>query len=152
MPLERQKHPAFKRSLGVVRDKVKSGIALSEAFRDEGALYPPMLSASLIAGERSGNLEGVLRRFVQYVRLSLSLKKKAVAAAVYPIMLLVMMLVLGGIMEQSFRQAMTISGGNPKVFVGSTICIVLVVMSVFSIFLPLILKRIEAMGKGAKSA
>jgi type IV pilus assembly protein PilC len=96
--LERQKHPAFKRSLTVVRDKVKSGIALSEAFRDEGALYPPMLSASLIAGERSGNLEGVLRRFVQYVRLSLSLKKKAVAAAVYPIMLLVMMLVLGGIM------------------------------------------------------
>jgi type IV pilus assembly protein PilC len=96
--LERQKHPTFKRSLTVVRDKVKSGIALSEAFRDEGPLYPPMLSASLIAGERSGNLEGVLRRFVQYVRLSLSLKKKAVAAAVYPIMLLVMMLVLGGIM------------------------------------------------------
>jgi type IV pilus assembly protein PilC len=96
--LERQKHPAFKRSLTVVRDKVKSGIALSEAFRDEGALYPPMLSASLVAGERSGNLEGVLRRFVQYVRLSLSLKKKAIAAAVYPIMLSVMMLVLGGIM------------------------------------------------------
>jgi type IV pilus assembly protein PilC len=96
--LERQKHPAFKRSLMVVRDKVKSGIALSEAFRDEGALYPPMLSASLVAGERSGNLEGVLRRFVQYVRLSLSLKKKAIAAAVYPIMLSVMMLVLGGIM------------------------------------------------------
>jgi type IV pilus assembly protein PilC len=96
--LERQKHPAFKRSLTVVRDKVKSGIALSEAFRDEGSLYPPMLSASLIAGERSGNLEGVLRRFVQYVRLSLSLKKKAIAAAVYPIMLSVMMLVLGGIM------------------------------------------------------
>jgi type IV pilus assembly protein PilC len=96
--LERQKHPAFKRSLIVVRDKVKSGIALSEAFRDEGTLYPPMLSASLIAGERSGNLEGVLRRFVQYVRLSLSLKKKAVAAAVYPILLFVMMTVLGGIM------------------------------------------------------
>jgi type IV pilus assembly protein PilC len=96
--LERQKHPAFKRSLTVVRDKVKSGIALSEAFRDEGTLYPPMLSASLIAGERSGNLEGVLRRFVQYVRLSLSLKKKAVAAAVYPIMLFLMMTVLGGIM------------------------------------------------------
>lgn len=96
--LERQKHPAFRRSLGIVRDKVKSGIALSEAFRDEGALYPPMLSASLVAGERSGNLEGVLRRFVQYVRLSLSLKKKAVAAAVYPIMLLIMMTVLGGVM------------------------------------------------------
>jgi type IV pilus assembly protein PilC len=96
--LERQKHPVFRASLSTVRDKVKSGIALSDAFRDEGVLYPPILSASLIAGERTGNLEGVLRRFVQYLRLNLSLKKKAVSAAVYPIMLFVMMLVLGGIM------------------------------------------------------
>jgi len=51
-----------------------------------------------VAGERSGNLEGVLRRFVQYLRLNLSLKKKAVAAAVYPIMLAVMMFGLGAIM------------------------------------------------------
>ena len=96
--LERQKHPVFRASLSTVRDKVKSGIALSDAFRDEGALYPPILSASLVAGERSGNLEGVLRRFVQYLRLNLSLKKKAVAAAVYPIMLSVMMFGLGAIM------------------------------------------------------
>jgi type IV pilus assembly protein PilC len=96
--LERQKHPTFRASLGTVRDKVKSGIALSDAFRDEGTLYPPMLAASLIAGERTGNLEGVLRRFVQYLRLNLSLKKKAVAAAVYPIMLTVMMIGLGAVM------------------------------------------------------
>jgi type IV pilus assembly protein PilC len=96
--LERQKHPVFRASLSTVRDKVKSGIALSDAFRDEGALYPPILSASLVAGERSGNLEGVLRRFVQYLRLNLSLKKKAVSAAVYPIMLMVMMIGLGAIM------------------------------------------------------
>lgn len=96
--LERQRHPVFRVSLSTVRDKVKSGIALSDAFRDEGALYPPILAASLVAGERSGNLEGVLRRFVQYLRLNLSLKKKAVAAAVYPIMLFVMMLGLGAVM------------------------------------------------------
>lgn len=96
--LERQKHPTFRASLSTVRDKVKSGIALSDAFRDEGALYPPILSASLVAGERTGNLEGVLRRFVQYLRLNLSLKKKAVAAAVYPIMLSAMMFGLGAIM------------------------------------------------------
>jgi len=60
-----------------------------------------------------------------------------------PLAPMVLSLVLGGIMEQSFRQAMTISGGNPKIFVGSTICIVLVVLSVFSIFLPIILDRIK---------
>jgi type IV pilus assembly protein PilC len=89
--LERQPDPVFKRSLEVVRDKLRSGIALSDAFRAEGDLYPPILSASLIAGERSGNLEGVLRRLVQYLRLTSALRKKAIAAAVYPILLFVVM-------------------------------------------------------------
>jgi type IV pilus assembly protein PilC len=70
---------------------VKSGIALSDAFKAEGTLYPPILSASLIAGERSGNLEGVLRRLVQYLRLTYGLRRKAIAAAVYPMLLFGMM-------------------------------------------------------------
>ncbi|HEV7501013.1 MAG TPA: type II secretion system F family protein [Vicinamibacteria bacterium] len=89
--LERQVDPVFRRSLETIRDKVKSGIALSDAFRAEGQIYPPILSASLIAGERSGNLEGVLRRLVQYLRLTSSLRKKAIAASMYPIMLFLMM-------------------------------------------------------------
>jgi type IV pilus assembly protein PilC len=51
--LDRQKHVVFRRSLTTIRDKVKSGLALSEAFRAEGQLYPPILSASILAGERS---------------------------------------------------------------------------------------------------
>jgi putative tricarboxylic transport membrane protein len=62
-----------------------------------------------------------------------------------PLAPMVLSLVLGGIMEQSFRQAMTISDGNPKIFVGSTICITLVALSVVSIALPLILARIKSM-------
>jgi type IV pilus assembly protein PilC len=96
--LERQRHPVFRASLEAVRDRVKSGVAISEAFRAERDLYPPMLSASLIAGERSGNLEGVLRRLAQYLRLSLSLKKKAISASVYPIMLFGMMMTLVAIL------------------------------------------------------
>lgn len=87
--VERQREPVFKRSLGAVRDRVKSGAALSESFRLEGALYPQMFSASLIAGERSGNLEGVLRRFVSYVKLNQAIKKKVIAASVYPMVLFV---------------------------------------------------------------
>jgi len=89
--LERQKDATFRRSLETIREKVRSGIALSEAFRAEGALYPPILSASLIAGERSGNLEGVLRRLGQYLRLTYALRRKAIAAAVYPLLLFAMM-------------------------------------------------------------
>ncbi len=52
-------------------------------------------------------------------------------------------LVLGGMMEQSFRQAMTISGGSPKIFFSSAITITLIVMSVISILLPFILPMIK---------
>jgi type IV pilus assembly protein PilC len=90
--LERQQHPVFRRSLATVREKVKSGGALSEAVRAEGALYPPIFSASILAGERSGSLETMLRRFAQYMRLNLSLKKKAISASVYPAVLLMLML------------------------------------------------------------
>jgi type IV pilus assembly protein PilC len=96
--VERQRDPIFKRSLTSVRDRIKSGAALSEAFRQEGALYPPMFSASLIAGERSGNLEGVLRRFVSYVKLNQTIKKKVISASVYPMVLFAGMFALMYIM------------------------------------------------------
>ena len=89
--LDRQRDPVLRRSLTTVRQKVKSGIALSDAFRQEGDLYPPIFSASLVAGERSGNLDPVLRRFSSHLRLNQTLKKKAVSASVYPIVLLTMM-------------------------------------------------------------
>ena len=67
-----------------------------------------------------------------------------------PVAPLVLSLVLGGMMEQSFRQAMTISGANPKIFFSSAITITLVVMSVISILLPFILpilKKYKEEGK-----
>jgi type IV pilus assembly protein PilC len=92
--LERQRDPLLRQSLAAVREKVKSGTALSDAFRQEGDLYPPIFSASLVAGERSGDLDQVLRRFAGHLRLNLALKKKAISASVYPIVLLTMMVAL----------------------------------------------------------
>jgi type IV pilus assembly protein PilC len=96
--LDRQRDPVLRQSLATVRQKVKSGVALSDAFRQEAELYPPIFSASLVAGERSGNLDQVLRRFSSHLRLNLTLRKKAVSAAVYPIVLLTMMVVLVAIL------------------------------------------------------
>ena len=62
-----------------------------------------------------------------------------------PVAPLVLSLVLGGIMEQSFRQAMTISGADPAIFVKSPISITLIVLSVISIVLPFILPKLKAM-------
>jgi type IV pilus assembly protein PilC len=96
--LERQRDPLFRGSLAAVRDRVKSGTSLSDAIHMEGDLYPPIFAASLVAGERSGSLETVLRRFVQYLRLNQSLKKKAIAATVYPAVLGTLMIGLVGIL------------------------------------------------------
>ncbi len=96
--LDRQRDPLFRRSLLTIRDRVKSGMSLSEAFLAEGTLYPPIFSASLVAGERSGALEQVLRRLAQYLRLNEALKKKAISASVYPIAVVTLMLVLVGVL------------------------------------------------------
>jgi putative tricarboxylic transport membrane protein len=63
-----------------------------------------------------------------------------------PIAPLVLSLVLGGMMEQSFRQAMTISGGDLKIFYGSAITVTLLVMSLISVLLPFVIPRLRAMG------
>ena len=82
--LERMKNPLFNRVLTDIRNKVKSGTALSDAFRSHGDLFPHIYSASLVAGEKSGGLETVIARYVQYLKLSEATRKKVVAALVYP--------------------------------------------------------------------
>ena len=60
-----------------------------------------------------------------------------------PVAPLVLSLVLGGMMEQSFRQAMTISGGSPKIFFSSAITITLVILSIISVLMPFILPKLK---------
>jgi putative tricarboxylic transport membrane protein len=64
---------------------------------------------------------------------------------------LVLAVVLGGIMEQSFRQAMTISGANPKIFVSSGICITLLALTVIALSLPFIVPKIKEWKKGPEN-
>ncbi len=88
--LERQKNLRFKEVLTEIREKLTSGIALSDAFAAFGNKFPPIYSTSLRAGERSGDLEGVLRRFLKYQKMIVSLRKKVVGALVYPAVLVTM--------------------------------------------------------------
>lgn len=85
--LERQKAGRFRDVLSEIREKIKSGIALSDAFASYGNAFPPIYSTSVRAGERSGDLEGVLRRFLRYQKLIANLKRRVVGALVYPIVL-----------------------------------------------------------------
>ena len=85
--LERMSNPTFSHVLRDIREKVKGGISLSEAFRSHGELFPRIYSASLLAGEKSGSLEQVIARYVQYLKLIEGTKRKVVAALVYPAIL-----------------------------------------------------------------
>ena len=80
-----------------VHDKVKAGTALSDAFAEHGALFPPVYSASLMAGERSGNLDAVIRRYVAYEKVIGAVKKRTISALIYPAILVTMMIGLIGI-------------------------------------------------------
>jgi len=88
--LERQKNLRFKEVLTDVREKLKSGIALSDAFASYGDAFPPIYSTSLRAGERSGDLEGVLRRFLRYQKIIVNLRKRVIGALIYPTVLIIL--------------------------------------------------------------
>ena len=86
--------PIFKRVLDDVHEKVRSGTALSDAFAAQGDLFPRVYTASLLAGERSGTLDAVLRRYVEYAKIIATVKRKTISALVYPAILVSLALVL----------------------------------------------------------
>lgn len=87
-------NPVFKSVLDDVYERVRAGSALSEAFEAHGAMFPGVYTASLLAGEKSGNLEQVLRRYVGYVKVVTSVRRKTVSALVYPAILLSLAIVV----------------------------------------------------------
>jgi type IV pilus assembly protein PilC len=86
--------PVFKAVLNDVHEQVRSGTALSDAFAAQGDLFPRVYTASLLAGERSGNLDAVLRRYVEYTKIIATVKRKTISALVYPAILISLALVL----------------------------------------------------------
>jgi type IV pilus assembly protein PilC len=87
-------NPTFKGILDDVHERVRAGSALSEAFDAHGAMFPGVYTASLLAGEKSGNLEQVLRRYVAYVKIVSGVRRKTMSALIYPAVLLVLSLVV----------------------------------------------------------
>ena len=89
--------PTFRTVLNDVHERVRAGTALSDAFGAHAALFPSVYTASLLAGERSGSLDSVLRRFVEYSKIIATVKRKTLSALVYPAILVLLSLVLVGI-------------------------------------------------------
>jgi type IV pilus assembly protein PilC len=90
-------HPTFRPVLDEIHDNVRAGSSLSEAFAAHGDLFPPAYGASLLAGEKSGSLDAVLRRYVAYMKVIGGVKRRTLAALVYPAVLIAVALVVVGI-------------------------------------------------------
>jgi len=84
--------PLFRTVLDDVHEKVRSGSALSDAFAAHGDRFPGVYTASLLAGERSGNLDAVLRRYVEYAKVIATVKSKTRSALIYPAILVILAL------------------------------------------------------------
>ena len=81
------------RHISAVRDEVKTGTILSDAFSQQN-VFPPIYVTSVLAGEKSGSLIEVLERYISYQRLTLGIRKKLLSSLAYPAVLIVMVIVL----------------------------------------------------------
>jgi type IV pilus assembly protein PilC len=81
-------HPTLREAIEDVRDRVRAGELLSEAFEATG-VFPKIYCAAIRAGERSGSLDRVLGQYITYQKASRGFRKKFLSALIYPAFLLV---------------------------------------------------------------
>jgi type IV pilus assembly protein PilC len=90
---DRLTDPKLGPHIRAVRDDVKNGALLSDAFRGRN-VFPPIYVTSVLAGEKSGSLGEVLDRYIAYQKLSLSVRKKLIVSLIYPSLLMFLVLCL----------------------------------------------------------
>jgi type IV pilus assembly protein PilC len=86
---KRQRNAYFRSVLENVRERVKGGEVLSAAFAAQG-VFSQLYHTTLVAGEKSGNLEEVLTRFIAFQRISMTVRKKLLVSLIYPALLIVL--------------------------------------------------------------
>lgn len=88
-----QKNANFSAQLQNVAARVRTGESVSSAFEAQGG-FPLIYTTTLLAGERSGNLEEVLSRFLSFQRIALTFRKKLTASLIYPLVLITLVCAL----------------------------------------------------------
>ncbi|HMD43872.1 MAG TPA: type II secretion system F family protein [Candidatus Acidoferrum sp.] len=85
--------PKLRPVLTQIRDRVREGKSLSEAV-DEAGVFSKVYSTAILAGEKSGNLSGVLDYYIAYQRVSTGVKKKILSSLAYPVLLIIVAAVI----------------------------------------------------------
>jgi type IV pilus assembly protein PilC len=89
----RASSPKLRPVISQIRDRVREGKSLSEAV-DEAGVFSKVYSTAILAGEKSGNLPGVLEQYIAYQRVSTGVRKKILASLVYPVLLISVAIVI----------------------------------------------------------
>jgi type IV pilus assembly protein PilC len=89
--IRKQKDRNLQALLQNIRERVKGGELLSDAFAAQH-VFPKIYTTTLLAGEKSGNMEEVLGRYIAFQRLALTFKKKLAVSLVYPALLVTVVL------------------------------------------------------------
>src|SRR5215813_2748755 len=84
---DRASSPKLRPVISQIRDRVREGKSLSEAVTEAG-VFSKVYSTAILAGEKSGNLSGVLDYYIAYQRVSTGVRKKILATLVYPTLLI----------------------------------------------------------------
>src|SRR5215510_344510 len=87
------KNPVLRRHVNDVRERVHSGAMLSEALRAQG-VFPTVYTASIFAGERSGDLVNVIHRHIQYEKTLMSVRKRFLNSLIYPAFLVALAIIM----------------------------------------------------------
>src|SRR6202521_2691831 len=85
--------PKLRPILTQIRDRVREGKSLSEAIEEAG-VFSKVYSTAILAGEKSGNLSGVLDYYIAYQRVSTGVRKKILATLVYPVLLITVAIII----------------------------------------------------------
>jgi type IV pilus assembly protein PilC len=84
---DRASSPKLRPIISQIRDRVREGKSLSEAVGEAG-VFSKVYSTAILAGEKSGNLPGVLEYYIAYQKVSTGVRKKILATLVYPVLLI----------------------------------------------------------------
>jgi len=152
--LKRQKSPVFRAVLENVRDRVRSGELLSDAFLAQG-LFPRIYTTTLLAGEKSGNLEEVLTRYIAFQRVASAVRRKLLASLVYPALLvsgvILILTVLLNFVIPKFQALFADFGAElPRITV-FTLTVGTAVRNYFFIIFPAIFAALFVMWRWSKS-
>ena len=91
--IKRQKDAHLRQILENVRERVRGGELLSDAFAAQG-MIPKIYTTTLMAGEKSGNIDEVLTRYIHFQRLAMTFRKKLAVSLIYPTLLVTVVLIM----------------------------------------------------------